>query len=60
MTLSVTSQESGEEVRRVKAKNDYYKCGLLKWSKTPLLSRVSLLVSALALAVSLLARYKTG
>lgn len=45
---------------RSRSESDYYKCGLLKWSKTPILSRVSLLVSAFALAVSLLARYKTG
>lgn len=43
-----------------RSESDYYKCGLLKWSKTPILSRVSLLVSAFALAISLLARYKTG
>lgn len=42
-----------------RSKSDYYKCGLLKWSKTPILSRVSLLVSAFALMASLLVRCKT-
>ena len=31
---------------------DYYKCGLLRWSKTPLLSRMTLIVSTVALVVS--------
>ena len=38
--------------------SDYYKCGLKKWSKTPLLSRISLIVSLLAVIMNLLVRCK--
>lgn len=38
--------------------SDYYKCGLKKWNKTPLLSRVSLVVSLIAMIMSLLVKCK--
>ena len=34
--------------------SDYYKCGLLKWSKTPLMSRITLCVSVFQFIISLL------
>lgn len=36
--------------------SDYYKCGLLKWSKAPLISRITLCVSLVALIISMIAR----
>ena len=39
--------------------SDYYKCGLLKWSKTPLISRITLCVSLAALIISMIVRYTT-
>lgn len=39
--------------------SDYYKCGLLKWSKTPLISRISLCVSLATLIISMIVRYTT-
>lgn len=39
---------------------DHYRFGLRKWSAFPVLSRVSLCVSVLALLVSLLTQCTTG
>lgn len=46
--------------RSSKNDNEYYKCGLRKWSAFPLISRCSLLVSLTALIISWLVRCTTG
>ncbi len=38
--------------KRNRENADYYKCGLRRWSKTPLLSRITLIVSTMALVAS--------
>ena len=60
LTAAMCEIHRGLSYSNPKPESDYYKCGLLKWSKTPILSRVSLLVSAFALVASLLVRCKTG
>ena len=54
----------GDEVKAAPStdrakESDYYKCGLLKWSKTPLISRISLCVSLATLIISMIVRYTT-
>lgn len=39
---------------------DYYKCGLMKWSKTPILSRITLVISFLAMVISWIVLYRVG
>ncbi len=48
------------EEKRERNPADYYKCGLLRWSKTPILSRIALIVSTVALVVSFVVQCMKG
>lgn len=40
--------------------SDHYRCGLRKWKSFPLISRISLVLSTVALVLSLIAQCKIG